>query len=81
MGRKRTKYPFCFKICATKKRVRASNAPVSKIGSDRYILRICYVYVYIAMFKSLTKCVKNFLTDSVFMLALKIKSLEKAAQT
>ena len=33
------------------------------------------------MFKSLTKCVKNFLTDSVFMLALKIKSLEKAAET
>ena len=81
MGRKRTKYPFCFKICSTKKRVHASNVPVSKIGSDRYIFRICYVYVYIAMFESLTKCVKNLLNDSVFMLALKIKSLEKAAQT
>ena len=33
------------------------------------------------MFESLTKCVKSLLNDSVFMLALKIKSLEKAAQT
>ena len=53
-----------FKICAPKKRRHASNAPVSKIGSDRYILRICYVYVYITMFEFLTKCVKKFFNDS-----------------
>ena len=31
------------------------------------------------MFGFLAKCVKNFLDDSVFMLAHKIKSQEKAA--
>ena len=73
--------PLFFKICAPKKRTHASNAPVSKIGPDRYILRICYVYVYIKMFESSTKCVKNFLDDSAFMLAHKIKPQEKAAHT
>ena len=57
-----------------------SNAPVSKVALT-YMLRICYVYVYITMFESLTKCVKNLLNDSVFMLAHKIKSKEKAAHT
>ena len=33
------------------------------------------------MFESLAKCAKNFLNDSVFMLAHKIKSKEKAIQT
>ena len=70
-----------FKICAPKKRTHTSNAPVSKIGPDRYILGICYVYVYIKMFESLTKCVKIFLNDSVFVLAHKIKPQEKAAHT
>ena len=70
-----------FKKCAPKKRTHASNALVSKIGSNRHILCLCYVYVYITKFESLTKCVTNFLNDSVFMLAHKIKSQEKAAQT
>ena len=80
MGCKPAKYPF-FKKYAPKKRTHASNALVSKIGSNRHILRLCYVYVYITKFESLTKCVTNFLNDSVFMLAHKIKSQEKAAQT
>ena len=33
--------PLFFKICVPKKRTHASNAPVSKIGPDRYMLCIC----------------------------------------
>ena len=61
-----------FNMCL-KKRTQAPNAPASKIGSDKYILRTCYVYVYITVFESLTKCIKNFPNDSVFMLAQKMK--------
>ena len=68
------------KILAPKKRTHASNAPVSKVAlTDIYY--VCYVYVYITMFGSLTRFVKNFLNGSIFMLAHKIKSPEKAAHT
>ena len=71
-GVQANKKTFFFNMCP-KKRTHAFNAPASKIGSDKYILRTCYVYVYITVFESLTKCIKNFPNDSVFMLAQKMK--------
>ena len=72
------KIPFFQNVCPQKTHPCHQCSSV-KSDPDRYILRICYVYVYITMFGFLAKCVKNFLDDSVFMLAHKIKSQEKAA--